>query len=417
MSDITPTQPWQSDLQAAQRRRQLAQALMQNVMTPTQGQMIGRYYVGGGIGDGLAKMGQALLARSYNNQADQTEQGAISAQQAAKQKAMGDFLSAIKPQQQTEMVPTGNMLPGHDTGSGTTMPMGAAPGAISMGAPTASYSYPETQAKTSMARPTPQQLGAALIQAKSAGLDVSPDMIKLLNPEPTKVGQGETLLGADNKPIFSNPKVPDGMMANPDGTFGWMPNYIGGKVQIAQAGRPTTNVNVSTGKYNNALAEAQGKGDAEMLGGLRDNARAATQALNTLGSLEGLSDKVFSGAGANTKLGLEKWFGGLGIPMSQQAINSENFKSIAGDLVLKQIKMLGANPTDSDRRFIEELVPQLESNSSARLKLIQYLKQRAQSSIKDYQDATTYAQKNGSLSGFIGGAMQASGASGNEFDK
>lgn len=149
MADTMINQPWQADLQGAQRRRQLAQALMGNVMAPAQGQMIGRYYVGDGIGAGIAKLGQALLARSYNRSADETEQNALAAKQAAQEKAMTDFTGAISGQPELDPSSIGDVING------------------------GSLRY-------TSGKPSNRDLGMALLKARNAGLDVDKDTAQLL---------------------------------------------------------------------------------------------------------------------------------------------------------------------------------------------------------------------------------------------
>lgn len=149
MAEMTPSQPWQADYLQSQRRRKLAEALMQNVMAPTQGQMIGRYYVGTGIGDGIAKLGQALLARNLNKQADASDMGAINAQQEAKQKAMDEFMGAVSPRNELDFNSIGDVTNG---------------GAL----------------KYNSVNPSSRDIGLALLKAKGAGLEVDKDTASLL---------------------------------------------------------------------------------------------------------------------------------------------------------------------------------------------------------------------------------------------
>lgn len=382
MADTTPVQPWQRDYQSAQRRRQLAQHLMQGALAPTQGGMVGRYYVGEGLGGGMTRIGQALLARNYNQSADQSEADALAARQKMNTDAMNTFMGAVTPQEVERTVPTG--LDGN---------------------------LVEATSVRSVKKPSPQQMAAALMQYQNTtGQQVPDTLVKMLNPEPLKVGQGETLFSpTDNSVIFNNPKVPDGMFSDGKGGVSWFPSYLEGKERLAKAGRSQTNINIDNKEFKSAFDKESGKSDAEFLESLRSGARAAQQAIGTLSQLETMSEKVFSGAGANTKLALERWFGAIGVPMSQEAISSENFKSIAGDLVLKQIKMLGANPTNTDLEFINKLVPRLESSPEARLQLITYLKKKAEGAIQDYQGATNYVRKNGNLSGYVGAGVAPGG--------
>jgi hypothetical protein len=369
------------------RRRKIADALLAQSMAPMSGgQMIGRYYVGSGITDGLTKLGQALIARNAYKRADE-EEAAYKAEEAQKQQSALDELGiAISPQQISlgQYPTTGNMVE-----------------------PKKAMQQQEMTPITQTVAPDKQRLARALLGAKAAGIDTDAYM-KIARPEPIKLGKGERLLSADGyKPLIgAEPDLPEGMVMGPNGPE-YIGSYISGQVRLRQAGRPVTNVSIDNKEFKSAFEKESGKSDAEFLDDLRKKARAAQDSLATLDQLNTVSDKVFSGAGANIKLGLEQFFGGMGVPMSQEAINSENFQSIAGQLVLDRIKMLGANPTDTDRKFIERLVPQLGSNPEARRQLIEFMRKKSGQVIRDYQDASSYANKNGRLGGWVGGGYEA----------
>ena len=94
----------------ADRTRALAQALMQGAVTPPQGQMIGRYYVGEGVGSGLTRIGQALLANRMYGKADDADKE-LAAQKAGKAQAAYDSLVRSVGQQDADGVPVDGVGP------------------------------------------------------------------------------------------------------------------------------------------------------------------------------------------------------------------------------------------------------------------------------------------------------------------
>lgn len=94
----------------AARKAAIADALMQGAMSPTQGGMVGRYYVGEGVGGGINRIGQALLSRSLNKQASAAEDDAIEQAKQAKQAAFGEFTNSVTPHDQTSMEYNGGHL-------------------------------------------------------------------------------------------------------------------------------------------------------------------------------------------------------------------------------------------------------------------------------------------------------------------
>ena len=65
-------QPEQSELK---RKQAMVDVLRQGALTPQQGQMIGKHYVGPGIGGALSQMGQAYLAKQQQGNVDAAMQG------------------------------------------------------------------------------------------------------------------------------------------------------------------------------------------------------------------------------------------------------------------------------------------------------------------------------------------------------
>lgn len=57
------------------RKQAMVDALRSNALTPAQGQMIGKHYVGPGIGQIASQLGQAYLAKQQQGNVDQSMAG------------------------------------------------------------------------------------------------------------------------------------------------------------------------------------------------------------------------------------------------------------------------------------------------------------------------------------------------------
>ncbi len=64
------------------KRQAMIDALRGNAMTPQQGQMIGKHYVGPGIAGAISQLGQAYMAKQGQKGAD-TKMAELNAKQAA----------------------------------------------------------------------------------------------------------------------------------------------------------------------------------------------------------------------------------------------------------------------------------------------------------------------------------------------
>lgn len=83
------------------RKQAMVDALRLNALTPIQGQMIGKHYVAPGLGQGLAQMGQAYLAKQQQNSVDQGLQGMNSRQaqmlDELRRRRMGGMNQGVNP--------------------------------------------------------------------------------------------------------------------------------------------------------------------------------------------------------------------------------------------------------------------------------------------------------------------------------
>ena len=132
----------------ARRRAAMAEALMGGAMTAPQGGMVGRYYVGEGIGSGLTRIGQALLASRMGKQADEAENEYQAGQMAKRDAAMTGLINDITAPREETVQDFGNV------------------------------------AVTQNRKPSNQEIGAALLKYQNdTGMEVPKDIVGLLAPQ------------------------------------------------------------------------------------------------------------------------------------------------------------------------------------------------------------------------------------------
>lgn len=165
-----------------------------------------------------------------------------------------------------------------------------------------------------------------------------------------------------------------------------------------------TSVNVSVAGQK-AFSEKMGELDAKKVSdalSARDNAFATVRSLN---QLEKLDDQgLISGSFATGRVGATNLLNTLGLasPADQQRLaTSQNYQKVSGDVILGTLGgKLGAGFSNEDRKFIEGLVPQLETSAAARRSLIKYMRDK---NIEIAEEATrleTYARDKDGLKGF-----------------
>jgi hypothetical protein len=153
-----------------------------------------------------------------------------------------------------------------------------------------------------------------------------------------------------------------------------------------------------------AFATGLGTEDAKRVNNAEKLIESAS---GTLQTLKAMADKdalgVISGTGATARIEALKFLdtAGFTTPAEKGKLaNSENFNKLTGDLVLERIKMLGTNPSNADREFINKIVPQLESSATARKQLINYMADKANGVVREASALSTYGRKNQGLGGY-----------------
>ena len=218
-----------------------------------------------------------------------------------------------------------------------------------------------------------------------------------------KLGKGESLIDPRNpqRPIASGaPDLPSGMEMGPNGPQ-YMPAYLSGQRDIRAAGRPQTNVTVAGDK---AFTVELAKLDAKQLDEMRDSAMKAQGGLSRIGEMKRLATEgVYSGWTATGRTGVANFFNTIGVPVDAKKLgNSQEYLKHAKELTLTVLKEgVGSNNiSNADLTFVNETVPQLETNPQARMNLLNYMERRLGESVGRFQAADSYAREKGGLGGF-----------------
>lgn len=240
-------------------------------------------------------------------------------------------------------------------------------------------------------------LGALQLQSQLASLQAK-DRVKL--------GKGEALSERQSDGNYRTvargaPDLPQGMEEGPNGPR-YMPAYIEGQEQIARARRPQTTVNLPPAQK--AFEVELAKLDAKQLDEWRDVAVKATGGLSRIGEMKRLAQEgVYSGWAASGRSGVANFFNTVGLPMDPKKLeNSQEYMKHAKELTLSMLKEgVGAtNISNADLQFVNETVPQLETNPQARMNLLNYMEQRLGQSVERFNQADAHARERGGLSGF-----------------
>lgn len=202
------------------------------------------------------------------------------------------------------------------------------------------------------------------------------------------------------QPVDRNNKV----VTTAEGVF--MVNNAG--QPVARIGAPFASTNISVGgKEESAFATEKGKLDAKKLMDIQESATVATDTLGRLGRMGELATSgIYSGTLAQKRTDVANFLNTIGIPVGAELANSQEFIALTRQSVLDQIKALGSGTaiSDTDRKFVEQMVPQLEHSPGARTALLNFMAQKAKKAVNTAKMASRYAESQGSLSGFTPGA-------------
>lgn len=134
----------------------------------------------------------------------------------------------------------------------------------------------------------------------------------------------------------------------------------------------------------------------------RDNALGAIDNLDRLAQLDDRG--LIGGSFAADRVGVTNLLNTLGLVSGKDTARlsaSEQFTKSANELVLNAIGgKLGAGISNTDRQFIERIVPQLETSAAARRELIDYMRKLNLKVVDEANRLEEYARTNKTLGGY-----------------
>jgi hypothetical protein len=146
------------------------------------------------------------------------------------------------------------------------------------------------------------------------------------------------------------------------------------------------------------------KDEAGLLKEIREQADAARKANVNYGyQLDLIKRGMFGGKLAPGIQGAAEFLNGMGIPIGADEMrNTQNFKKVAEEGALSQIKMFvgSQNISDADRKAVESIVARIQDDPEARVEYLNFLQHRAAQSLAKESSAKEYVQQNQRLKGF-----------------
>lgn len=170
--------------------------------------------------------------------------------------------------------------------------------------------------------------------------------------------------------------------------------------------RFTSKQNISVdAKGETKFVEQLGKNDAETV---TEAMKTRATALSTIGSLQKLNSlnnqELISGTLATGRVGAANLLATLGLASKDDVAKiatSQQYDKVAKDVIFQTLGgKLGAGFSNEDRRFIEALIPQLETSPEARRQLISYMIDKNKLIVDETTRLENYGRANKGLGGF-----------------
>ena len=158
-------------------------------------------------------------------------------------------------------------------------------------------------------------------------------------------------------------------------------------------------------KGETKFVEQLGKNDAETV---TEAMKTRATSLSTIGSLQKLNllnnQELISGTFATGRVGAANLLNTLGLASPADVTRiatSQQYDKVAKDVIFQTLGgKLGAGFSNEDRRFIEALIPQLETSPEARRQLISYMVGKNQLIVDETTRLENYGRANKGLGGF-----------------
>jgi hypothetical protein len=196
---------------------------------------------------------------------------------------------------------------------------------------------------------------------------------------------------------------------NTDAQFTYGKDKEGKQVRVPYFGgidRTTSNQNISmSNKVEGEVLQGLAKVDVARVKDAIAAADASRASLRSLKQLDNLTDKdLISGPFAGNLVGATNLLNQLGLISKNDAgtlASSEMYQKSAKDLVLAGLQgKLGGGVSNTDRAFIEGIVPQLETSPKARKALIKFMTEKNLDIINEAKTMETELRTKKSLGGY-----------------
>jgi len=237
----------------------------------------------------------------------------------------------------------------------------------------------------------------------------------LLNSRLTELrrltSKGEKAVAANIKEVgvAETTREPVYLDVNNDQQFIYKQGADGKQVRVPFTGgvdRTTAKTQVSVSqKGEEAFVTELGKLDAKKVNEAFTTRETAVSAINSLNKLAKLPDnELITGQFASGRVGATNLLTTLGLASPTDAsklATSQQYQKVAGDVILQTLGgKLGSGFSNADREFIASLVPQLETDPTARRKLISFMQNKNQDIVKETIRLENYARDKKGLTGF-----------------
>lgn len=156
-----------------------------------------------------------------------------------------------------------------------------------------------------------------------------------------------------------------------------------------RASRPDTQVTIDN-KQDTEIAKLSAKDYQTIIG----NASKANKEIATIGTLEKLSEKAFSGTGAGALLAGAKLLDQAGIK-TEGLTESEVYEKVANTLVLDKSQQMSGALSNGDMAFLQNTVPGLNTSKESRKLTFDIGKKLAQREKEVAKLATEFRKANG----------------------
>lgn len=359
-----------TEQQAIERKRQLAQVLLQRSMQAPQGQMVSGHYIAPGFGAYLAPLVSAFASRKLEAEADDASRQLAATYNSRLSQGLEKYFDTREGkagQVMTDQQVADLMQ--NDQAPQLADPVAANPRRAAV------------EALTSGIGPL-QQLGMSDLQQLGKGGLTQKEILSLSGYDPKSrlvaaLGGNIGALQPERREHVVNGRI---VVGNPDGGYStagdFSDKYSGvGVIGRGEDGKPIygqsntrtgevkfaptgTQVNVNTTQKagDRFATELAGK-RADTLVKSYENALAAKKAIEALESAEDdFAAGIKSGATGQVALGISKWAKALGIDADPQIANTEAFRANMARETLNLVKGLGAGTgiSNADREFAEK---------------------------------------------------------------